>query len=47
MSDLTPPVDTSPVGSTPSPDDGTSLGADWDEAFSWSYGRRLWNVGCG
>jgi hypothetical protein len=23
------------------------LGSDWDDAFAWSYGRRVWNVGCG
>ena len=33
----------------PSPPDGDVLvlEAEWDEAFGWSYGRRVWNVGCG
>jgi hypothetical protein len=24
-----------------------ALDAEWNEAFAWGYGRRLWNVGCG
>jgi hypothetical protein len=23
------------------------LDPEWEEAFHWSYGRRLWNIGCG
>lgn len=23
------------------------LDPEWEEAFNWSYGPRLWNVGCG
>jgi hypothetical protein len=26
---------------------GAQLDPEWDEVFSWSYGLRLWNVGCG
>lgn len=24
-----------------------SLDDEWDDAFGWTYGRKLWNVGCG
>lgn len=23
------------------------LDPEWEEAFNWRYGPRLWNVGCG
>jgi hypothetical protein len=23
------------------------LDPEWDEVFNWSYGPRLWNIGCG
>ncbi len=23
------------------------LDDEWEDAFSWSYGPRFWNVGCG
>jgi hypothetical protein len=23
------------------------LDDEWEDAFLWSYGPRLWNVGCG
>jgi hypothetical protein len=28
------------------PEEAAHLEHDWDDAFAWSYGRRLWNVGC-
>ncbi len=28
-------------------DERGALDAEWDQVFAWSYGRRLWNVGCG
>ncbi len=24
-----------------------ALDDEWEDAFCWSYGPRLWNVGCG
>jgi hypothetical protein len=24
-----------------------TLPDDWDAEFSWSYGQRFWNIGCG
>ena len=24
-----------------------ALEPDWDDVFAWSYGPRLWNLGCG
>ena len=31
----------------PAADVARTLTDEWDEAFSWSYGQRFWNVGCG
>ncbi len=28
-------------------DERGTLDAEWDDVFAWSYGPRLWNVGCG
>ncbi len=38
-------MDDEPVAlQTPPP---SELDPDWEDAFFWSYGPRLWNVGCG
>ena len=40
------PVTTSETG-LESRDVARTLDPDWDDVFAWSYGPRLWNVGCG
>jgi hypothetical protein len=31
----------------PLTDEPRTLADDWDVEFSWSYGQRFWNIGCG
>ena len=33
--------------SSPSDRVADALEPEWDEMFGWSYGRGVWNVGCG
>jgi hypothetical protein len=39
-------VPEAPAAYSPS-DRAEALEPEWDEMFGWSYGRRVWNVGCG
>lgn len=46
-------VDASDADPAPTPqglevaDVARDLDPEWDDVFAWSYGQRLWNVGCG
>jgi len=40
------PSTTSDPGLEPR-DVARELDPDWDDVFAWSYGPRLWNLGCG
>ncbi len=35
------------VGPAPEAPEADGLDDEWEDAFFWGYGRRLWNVGCG
>lgn len=44
------PVPPTPETSESSPEGegkAAALDAEWDETFAWSYGPRIWNIGCG
>jgi hypothetical protein len=41
-----PPLSPS-LGDLSPAESASILDPEWEEAFHWSYGRRLWNIGCG
>jgi hypothetical protein len=40
-------VPEAPAAVSPRDRGADALEPEWDETFGWSYGRRVWNVGCG